>query len=205
MTRILTAGAIVAVVFYGTALANIPDLNESYVTMNPEADGASVLVVPDGTGARFDEARAPGGLVVDATITLTLLDSAGLPIFLYPFEDLWLETSAGGLAFCAGGTTADMSTDENGETIWLQPLFAGGCTEGESTLVMVSGAPLMQTLDLFYVSPDISGDLEIDLADIVMLTQALADFEPCADFNHDGEVNLVEIVIMVQAVGANCP
>ena len=86
-----------------------------------------------------------------------------------------------------------------------QPLFAGGCSEGESTLIMVSGAPLIPTLDLLYVSPDISGDLEVDLADIVMFTQALAEYEPCADFNHDGGVNLVDIVIMVPAIGALCP
>ena len=85
-------------------------------------------------------------------------------------------------------------------------LLAGGCSEGGSTVVMVSGEPLWSTpLDLFYVSPDISGDGEVNLADIVMFTQALDDYDPCADFNHDGEVNLVDIVIMVPAIGADCP
>lgn len=206
MMRPLAIVTIVAVVLCGAASADIPDLVESFATMEAAANGASVLIVPDGSGARFDEARAPGGAVVDATITLTLLNAVGAPISDYPFEDIWLDTTAGGLAFCPGGTTADANTDVNGQTIWLLPLLAGGCSEGESTVVMVAGEPLLSPpLDLFYVSPDISGDGEVNLADIVMFTQALIAYEPCADFNHDGEVNLVDIVILVPAIGADCP
>ena len=205
MIRSHVSIAVISAALCGAALANIPDLDNSFAEMGAAAAGASVLVVPDGSGARFDEARAPGGEVVDATITLTLLDWYGSPIQGFPPEDIWLETTAGGLVPCTYGITPDAPTDVNGQTIWLEPAPAGDCSVGESTVVVVAGSPLLSPpLDLFFVSPDLSGDLEINLADIAMFAQAIFEYQPCADFNHDWVVNLVDVVMFTQALGAIC-
>ena len=46
--------------------------------------------IPNGGGAAFTNAAILGG-AVDATITLTLLDGAGVAIANFPFEDAWID------------------------------------------------------------------------------------------------------------------
>ncbi len=185
---------------------DIPDLNLCTATIPDGSDGAVVFVVPDGSGLSFAEAFAPGGSSVDATITLTLVNWAGDPIVDYPPEDIWLETSEDGLAGCAGGTSPDFVTDINGQTYWIDPLEAGGCSTGEELMVYVAGAPLYASpLDLVFRSPDLSGDLLVDLTDIVLFTQSLDDGEgSCADFNNDSHVNLSDVVRMTGGIGDHC-
>jgi hypothetical protein len=158
----------------GAATAAVPDLDLSTYEIAPEAVGASVFVIPDGSGARFDQAFDEQGGVVDATIHVTLIDTNGDPIVAYPFEDMWLETTDGGLVACYGGTTADQSTDEHGQSFWLQPLRAGGCSVGELTLVMAAGSPLIGAgLPVVFRGPDLNGDLTVNLSDIVRMTAGI--------------------------------
>lgn len=207
MKRLVSCLVLAMLVLAGNALATIPDLSNSYYTFDPAAEGATVLVRPDGSGAFFDEARDPSGNQVDATITLYLIDESGIPIYLYPFEDLWLESAAGGLSLCPGGTVADHSTDQLGSTDWRNPLRAGGCSFGEGTYIMISGSPMnwLPPVPVDFVSPDITGDLVVNLPDIVAFSQALGSDDPCADFNRNGQVDLTDIVIMAQAIGVQCP
>ena len=114
------------------AVAGVPDLNASTATFDPSAEGASIYVVPNGTGAAFTEAKAPGGATVDATITVTLIDTAGDPIFLYPFEDLYLQTSGGGLVACQG---APLRTLPRTSTAWPR----------SRTLCLLAGARLARS------------------------------------------------------------
>ena len=188
------------------AWAGVPDLTLSTASIDPAANGASVYVIPNGQGVGFDEAFL-GGNQVDATITLTLVDSDTNPIFGYPFEDLWLGTTADGLVACPGGTTADGSTDELGQTEWQNPLRAGGSSAGEATLVYVAGTALAGGgIDLTYNSADLNGDLQVNLSDVVPFTQDLTGgTNPYrSDFNNDGVVNLSDIVRFTPAVGAIC-
>ena len=106
---------------------------------------AVVLVLPDGSGTPLTAARLPFG-EIDATVTLRVLDCTGLPVPNYPAEDMWLESADGGLAMCAGGTTADANTDANGEAFWVQPLHAGGSSQA-LTVVMLNGAALLRVPD----------------------------------------------------------
>jgi len=186
------------------AVAGVPDLNASTASIDASAEGASVYVVPNGTGAGFDEAYAPGGAIVDATISVTLIDTNGDFLFLYPVEDLWLETSGGGLVACEGGATADAATDINGETQFQNPMNAGGNSFGEITQVMVAGAALGATVNLVYNSADINGDLLVNLSDVTAFTQMLSEYSWDGDFNYDGLVNLADVTRFVQAIGVSC-
>ncbi len=198
----------------GAALADVPDLNLSSASIDPAAEGASIWNLPSGDGAGFDEAVQPGSVVVDATITLTLVNSSGDPIFDYPAEDMWLITSAPGadfgtLVFCTDGTVADSNTDVLGQTLWLEALRAGGYTIGEMVQIMIAGAPLPGGINLVFNSADINGDLTVNLSDIVAFTQLLGgDFTTnplfAGDFNNDGVINLSDIVRMTQGIGTNC-
>jgi len=195
------------------AWAGVPDLNLSTAAIPAGADGALVFSIPDQTGEPFTNAFLPGGAAGDATIAVTLVDTNGDPIFQYPFEDLWLESSLGGLVYCSGGTVADASTDENGETTFSNPIAGGSYTDpgSELTEVMVAGAAIAGGgVDVQFNSPDISGDLVVNLTDIVNFTSLLGgDFsqhpEYAGDFNNDGVINLSDIVRFTSGIGAACP
>jgi hypothetical protein len=191
------------------AWAGVPDLNNSTVT-TAAASGASVFALPNGAGTAFTEAFGAGGATTDATITLTLIDTNGDPIYLYPFSDLWLETSGGGLAYCSGGTTADASTDENGQAFWANAIAGGGYSAGENAVVMVAGSPVSGGgVNVTFNSADISGDLIVNLTDISNFTVLLGgDFtshpQYAGDFNNDGQINLSDIARFTPGIGTAC-
>lgn len=197
------------------AWAGVPDPANSSVVMDPGADGANLMVRPDRGGPQYVEAMLNTGsstppnvdgtsVEVDATLTVTLIDNLGDPVFLYPFEDLWVETTGSGLAFCAGGTAADQSSDEFGVTTFSNAIAGGGNSFGEFVVVMVAGSPLIQTPDLTFNSPDINGDLVVDLADIVFFVPMLFTATFDGDFNNSDLVNLSDAVFFSQAIGTGC-
>jgi hypothetical protein len=192
------------------AWAGVPDLAASTATSPAHPAGASVWVLPDGHGVSFDEAFAAGGAYTDATITLTLIDTEGDPIFLYPFEDLWLQTSGGGLSYCPGGTAADGSTDINGQTTWTNPVNGGGYSLGETVRVYVAGSPLAGGgLNITFNSADINGDLVVNTSDVVYFTQILnANYvnnpKYAGDFNNDNQITLSDVVRMTAGLGTHC-
>lgn len=204
MLRRFLLGALVLSVA-SLALANVPDLSLSIASMDAGAAGASIFVLPNGNGVGFDDAFAAGGGSVDATITLSLVDTNGDPIFGYPFEDMWLATSGGGLAACDGGTAADASTDINGETTWSNPLAAGGSSDGETAQVVIAGTALAGAgLDITFNSADMNGDLTVNLSDIALFTSKLSAYDYSADFNNDGVINLSDIARFTGGMGVSC-
>jgi hypothetical protein len=198
---------IMVVCFAATAWANVPDPAKCVATIDPSAVGASVFNLPNGTGAAFTEARALGGALVDATITLTVNDAFDDPIFAYSFEDMWLQSEFGGLKYCPAGTQPDGSTDINGQTTWTTALDAGGFTaSGEGIVVMIGGQALTATLSLRFNSADISGDLQVNLTDVSLFSGVLnGAYDYRADFDHNGLVNLTDISYLASGLGASCP
>jgi hypothetical protein len=193
---------IMVVSLASVAWANVPDPdNSTAVTATP---GAALTVLPNEGGLAFTQARL-GGAVVDATITLTLLDASMNPVFGYPFDDIWLESSAGGLVYCTRGTTPDGSTDINGQTTWVTPLAAGGCTDGEDIVVLVAGTQLTSTIDLTFISADFTGNLIVNSLDIGPFSgYFFAGGNPiCADMDLNGTVNTLDIPILAAAVFGN--
>lgn len=183
-----------------------PDLDLSTCSRAYAGPETAVLYnLPDGSGSAFTEAIA-GGSQVDATITLTLVNSFGDPIVNYPAEDLWLESVGGGLNYCPGGTNADVNTDEFGQTFWASALNAGSFSQG-LTQVYVAGAPLQSSpgLDISFNSADITGDLVVNLLDLVLFAQDVGGTSFRSDFYHDGVVNLSDIVRVTAAIGNSCP
>ena len=205
MIRIFTICILTLAGLIAVAAANTPDPNLSFAEIPPAAVGAGLTVAPDGSWAPFTEAYDPFGALVDATITLTLLDSQGDPVVAYPVEDIWLETTNGGLVSCIGGTNPDWVTDMMGQTQWVDPLRAGGCSVGEMTVVYVQGDPLSSSpLDLVFRSFDFNGDLVVNLTDIVIFTQSIGSYHQCADYNNDGVISLSDIVRLTQGLGGDC-
>ena len=192
------------------AMAGVPDLQLSIAT--GPAQACVLYNLPNGNGSSFDNAVAVVGFAtVDATINLTLNDGLGVPINQFPFEDMWIESSDGGLVACTGGTTADQSTDAAGLTFWNAPLAAGGQTASTAdlTIVMINGAALTSNggLPIAHNSADINGDGQVNLSDVQLFAADFYDvvYNFKSDLAFDAAVNLSDIVPLAQAMGGTCP
>jgi len=188
--------------------ADFPDPQLSTVTI--ASSGSLVLRVhPDGGGPSFSAAYLADGSRADATLTLQLLDLMGAPWGTFPAEDLWLQSGDGGLVACGGGAglPPDHAADAGGVTTWSLPPRAGGHTTAGCTVYII-GMPLESTgpLDLRFVSPDLNGDLRVDIADAGLFTTDLfGAYAGRSDLNADGAINLVDVSIMADAIGDRCP
>ena len=189
------------------AMAGVPDVTQC--TTARAYQGAEYVVVrclPNGAGEPFTAAVAQGGGVVDATISVIVKDGSGTPIVAYPSEDMWLESTDGGMVPCAGGTPADFSTDALGYTEWATPLQAGGWSFG-TCAVVINGNQVPQVLAVGFNSADLDGSLAVNLSDV----QAFASdyysggYVFRADLFFDGALNLTDIQKMASGYGAQCP
>jgi hypothetical protein len=210
----LAAAATAASAFADCGIPYVGDIDHSSVE-------ASVVVIPDGSGTALTEAWREGGEPVDASIRVLLVDADWAPVASFPAEDLWLQfgPDPGTLLGCTnhpsfpgGMFTPDAATDATGWTEWVLPLRGGGWSVGPAH-VRLNGGPavspngwVFEAAPLRANSPDLNGDLAVDLTDIVLFTQDLGGaYAYRADFNWDQVVNLSDIVAFVYGLGATCP
>jgi hypothetical protein len=171
------------------------------------SEQVSLCVYPDGDGSRngdrLDECFAYGGNTSDATITLLLRDQNYDPVPYFPAEDMWLETEDDGMVLCPGGSIADSDTDINGMTTFSGSLRAGGSGAG----ILINGFTCwVAPLDIKVNSPDLDGDLFINLTDVVLFTDYFYEaYGYAADFYWDGVINLSDIVMLSFGMGSACP
>jgi len=171
----------------------------------------SVFTVPNGSGHRLLEAMIEPGVMVDATITATFIDAGGNPMFLYPGQDIWIETSSGGLAACMAGTISDGDTDINGQTTFSGTFRAGGYsnrTGGEKARVIINGTALIGSdLDILFNSPDLDGDGQVGLSDTVIFVPRYTGgaYDYSVDYFFDGQINLSDLVLYAGGLNSACP
>jgi hypothetical protein len=196
------------------AVAGIPDLGRSSAVTAAGASIVSVETCPSGDCRPLNAARTSNGTpgntaLIDATITLTVLDGNGDPIYLYPSEDLWLQTTLGGLKLCPGGSVADFSTDIHGVTTFSRAVYGGGHTEGEQTVVVINGSPLVgYNMNILWNGPDNSGDLKVDLTDMSVFGNDVLHPLPYhyrSDMFYDNQINLSDMSLFAQGIGKICP
>lgn len=196
------------------AVAGIPDLSNSTASTLAGSAIVSVETLPSGDGRPLNAARTSNGTpgntsIIDATITLTVLDGVSAPIYLYPSEDMWLQTTSGGLKLCPGGSVADFSTNISGVTTFSHAVYGGGHSETEQTVVMINGSALSgSNMNIRWNSPDISGDLHVDLTDTVVYAgDALhpLPYHYRSDMLFDNQINLSDTVLYAQGIGKVCP
>ena len=191
------------------ALADVwdPDLSTTYNALN--SSPGWLLNCPCGDGDRLDQMHTGvNNDVVDGTIYVQLVNTVGNPMPAYPAEDIWIEAYGGSFNFIQPGTIADHATDVNGQTEFVEPLAAGGSCYGSNyPLVYVAGTPMLQIHgNLNFISPDITGDLRIDLADLSLFVAAyFGTYDPRADFVANGIMNIADVAVLAAHFGHNCP
>lgn len=194
---------------FASAISGVPSLNESTATIAYTGPGVpTLLVVPDGGGNPFTEARDEAGNPVDATISMYLRDGAGSAIANFPWEDIWLQVDDGGMVACRWGINPDNNTDQTGMTLWVFPAAASGYSESV-VWVMVNGSALTSNngLPLSFNSPDIDANGLVNLADIAILAGDFYSGQTPfrSDFFRDGVLNLADIHLFAVHFGAACP
>ncbi len=200
---------------WGQAYSTAPDLWG--VLEWPHTETVQLMVTPGGNGPTFDEASYFGGISADATLRIQIWiqdGSSPFPLVGFPGEDIWLE--APGLVPCIGGSSAEGDTDTQGWVTFINPLRMGGWMdpEGEpqSFRVMLSGDWLRDETGgllapgMVLNSPDINGDLVIDLGDLgLFATDFFGAYNFRSDFFWDGVLNLADVGRLAASFGDQCP
>jgi hypothetical protein len=187
------------------AVAGIPDVSLSTATT---AAGTQVSVFCTnvlGTSKTLLQAQTAAGVITDATITLTLLDGNGDPIFNYPFEDLWLATSLNGFVSCSPSLPIG-NTNQLGITTFVGANLGKGHSDRlggvERCVVMISGTPLSGSgLDILFNSADINGDNIVNSLDLGLFVSALKGIvgtDPYhGNLQYDAAVNSLDLGVFV--------
>ncbi len=180
-------------------------------------DPVSIMVVPDGSGVGFSEARTIDGQVVDATIRIQLWlgDEYGPigPLAGWSAEDISFRAVDDHTQSCSQDylITGHGVTDIDGWTeITLAP-HGGGWTQGVLEVYFRGdpphfGDPGPSVLSIQFNSPDINGDGLVDLADVSLFAQdfysGTASYR--SDFVWDGVLSLSDVGAFAQNLGAGC-
>ena len=173
-----------------------------------------LMVLPDGSGPPFAEARMwPTGALVDGRLRMDLRDGMGAPFVGYSANGVWLEPDLQGgvMATCPQPGVCEIRPDElvsnaAGEFHFSAPPVAGGWSDG--LLQGYAGfSPLVSSagMAMRFVSPDINGDLIVNLTDSGFFAQDLfITYHFRSDFNADGVINLSDSGFMATSIGINC-
>lgn len=177
----------------GVASAGIPDEVESTAS----SAGGVVMITPSGAGGSLAAAGA--------TVTVTVLDAGMLPVQNYPFQDIWLDDTGDlAIALCQGGSTADANTNASGVTTIGGVISGGGFTQ--NTQVWIAGTPLAGTpLTVALNSPDISGDLVVDIVDFGTFGGDFGTTQFRSDFVFNGSVDISDFATFGVSFGQTCP
>ena len=189
------------------AVASQPELGPCYA-VTATTTPVSIYSLPGQGGDPLTSALLFGGALTDATITVTVVDIFMDPWPFFPAEDIWLE--ADGCSRCPAGSIADHSTEWNGETTITGPVGFGGAIDPDGIRwanVFVNGEPILQPgFDIRFNSPDLNGDLRVDLTDVVLFAgDYFGAYHYRSDFHWDGVLNLADVVLMARGWGSVCP
>lgn len=177
--------------------ADIPE--PPVVTVTLEGGPVRMLVTPSGTGPSLAD--------MDAVVHVVLVDQSGVPIWHFPYQDIWLDdTGDGSVSLCRNSSLADANTDSAGHTTISGAMAAGGSTQTGLAVRVLGVAYLDQPVDISVNSPDHDGNLVVDIADLGQLGVDYAGpYRFRWDLTHDGSVDLSDVASFARHFGDTCP
>lgn len=205
------------------AQANPSAPNCSAVLITPGIPDVSMFLIPNGGGSSFVNCFQRGGTQVPSQILVTLIDAFGSVVVGYPPNRIRIEEIGSPLIWCANASTpvpphwpnlADSPTNNAGQTTFTNAYFGGSWVDATATggtFVWVADntgtwfqipTPLMVS----YNSPDINGDLVVNLSDVATFAgDFFTGYNYRSDFNYDQVINLTDVAMFASAMGAVCP
>lgn len=171
-----------------------------------EIPSAYILVCPQGDG----ESLAEVGATITVQVSLECVTISGLPP-----EDIWVFGCDSGMTLCAPARRAidaDRPSDENGFTTVSGTIRAGGSSTGLFLAVRgwvaTGDCPCQELicLPITVVSPDIDGNLIVDLVDLGVFagTYPPQPYASSSDFNGDGVINLLDVSLFAKHWQHSC-
>lgn len=161
----------------------------------------TVLVCPQGDGPSLADAGA--------VITLVYTDTEGTPVPGLGPATL-VGGCSGGIALCGPHLTSDGVTDATGTTTVSGVIAAGGRDVEIQWSVGNIPEPLclLQFAVVNLVSPDINGDLAVDVVDFSIFANGYSSppkaYDARLDYNGDAAVDLLDFALFAQHFGHRC-
>jgi hypothetical protein len=159
---------------------------------------------------------APGGMdgflnPEDHTIDVYVRDGANAPVELLA-EDIWLEHPD--VVWCPGGVIADSSTyaPDAGHTTFTGTPHGGiafGADCSAIAMEVFAAGVSIEALPLSVNSPDIDGNLQVDIIDFCGfgdLYNCFSDCDLCLDYDESGTIDIADFGIFATLYHASfCP
>ena len=207
LSLVLITGLVMALA--SLAWAGVPD---------PGKSDCAVVDLSGGGAVAFEMTITPAGSAksmfeLDFEVVVHVRDANGLAIPNYPLADIWLDDPGTGLiVLCQGGSTADADTDGNGMAT-LSGAISGGGGSTTGMAVYVSGVAVTLNADgtggislpINVNSPDLTGDLAVDISDIGVFSGDLVTYDFRSDYTHDGLVDISDIGLFSTWMNETCP
>lgn len=171
----------------------------------------SVCIFPDGRTSLQD---AVSGDVEIVYYWLNWLSNNGIWVgYSYGGEGLFVP---GNVHFCGETEPGFLSADISQLPTFFheQPIYGGGHSEIDGSGNPAEGCVLLWApsecgsipLEIYFNSPDINGDLVVDLLDQSLFAQDFFGlYNYRSDFNFDGKIDLFDLGVLSQAIGGQCP
>jgi hypothetical protein len=168
------------------------------------ANSGCYMVCPQGDADRLDA----NGI----TISIVVKNINGETIPGIPAADIWLfGCNDPSLVLCGGGgaINADSATNAEGRTTISGQLAAGGC-DSVGVRVIIQGVVAENAngvcddgcLPIVTASPDVNGDLVVDLIDLSEFSKSYTSpphqYLYCKDYNCDGVIDLIDFSLFSQ-------
>ena len=150
---------------------------------------------------------------IGAVIEVIVLDSSGSPVPGMRAEDFWIQrlTPPNTLCGASQSSAADGPTNVDGRTTMSGSVAAGGFFDNDAYAIAagfaVQALPECDLpLPLVFVSPDMNGDLAVDLNDLAIFAASFPpnDYAKQADLNGDGVIALVDVALLAKHWGHSC-
>lgn len=198
---VLCLVAISLLVMNGTASAGIIDPCTSYWQLHATVTPCPYFACPAGDTGSF--------ISQGWWIWVCVLESDGTPVPNVPPQDLWFldcdPLADLNLCGASASANADSLTNAAGMTTFTNgSMAAGGCADGLA--LVIQGFTVQDSLTactsdfccpIYVRSPDISGDLLVDLVDLSVFGLSFPPnpYDKCCDFNLDALVDLVDLAV----------
>lgn len=124
--------------------------------------------------------------------------------------DIALRAPDTGVIFCTSPTNS-VPVDADGWTSFSGAIAGGGHLDSDGDPSNTSGITVFGQFaavygEIDYVSPDINGDLRVNLSDVAIFGQDLVGpYHMRSDLQFDQQINLADIAVLAVHLGESCP